>query len=208
MSAILTSLRKTLLNIILGLLPLLMLVAVLYLPDQWFGETERGQVIGKAIATIIFATIQIIVLKRFLLPPLGQFVTSIFLTDFDPVETNFKEERVRALLQEGSYDTALDLLEHFTRTHPKLLRSWILRTDVLVHDMQRYNDAIAVLQDAMRTVRWNRQDRAFFLYRIGKIYADHLDDPGRAGEYWTRAATKYPTTAYGRESAKRLDEMS
>lgn len=208
MSEFFKSTRRALLTLILGLLPMLLLVVVLYLPNSWFGETERAQVFAKGIITLVFAAIQVIVLKRFVLPPLSQFITSIFLTDFDPVESNFKEERVRELLKDGDYDQALELLEHFTSSHPKLLRSWILRSDVLVHDMHRYSDAIAVLQKAMGAARWNKQDRAFFLYRIGKIYADHLDDPDRAGEYWTKASTKFPATAYGRESARKLDEMS
>lgn len=205
MSVFYQSVRNITTKLILLSLPLVVLVFILYLPNEYFWfEQESMQVLAKLGITIIIAVIELILVLKYLLPDLVKAFSSLFLASEDMPDYEIREDTARIMMKEGRLDDALEMLERYTREQRGTLRSWILRSDFLANDLQRYEEAIDVLEEGLKSSRWNKQDKAFFLYRIGHIYADKLDNIPKAETYWEKAVKKYPQTSYGREAAKRL----
>lgn len=188
--------KQAVFKIVWVLMPLIMLVLVLHIPDLGIFE--------QLLITFIFVGIEVYVIWKQVVPFLSELGTNIILSPMNTVDEEATVEAARVLMKEGRLSDASLLFEQFTNDCPKQLRAWILRTDFLCHDMGRYDEAVECLKKGLHSARWNRQDKAFFLYRIGKIYADHLGDRQKAVDYWHEASSKYPRTSYGKESLKRL----
>lgn len=175
--------------------PLFLLVLLLHIPQ--IGVFE------KILLTVVLGALEGYLLYKIALPWISEQITVLLMGPGGAVGEEAMIAAARRLYHERRENDALALYEEYSRKHRKRLKGWILRVDFLC-DLRRYQDAVEALKEGLHSARWGRQDKAFFLYRIGKIYADHLNLPQKAADYWHEAASKHPRTAYGMEAAKRL----
>lgn len=188
--------RYSFIRMVWILTPLFLLVVVLQLP--FLDE------LTKLFLALVLSAIEIYVLLKYALPWVSQVISELLLSQLDTADEEALVQGARNLVRDNRPNDALKLLEKFSHDNRRQLKAWILRADVLTHDLGRHAEAVDALKEGLHSTRWNKQDKAFFLYRIGSLYADRLKQPDKAADYWHEAATKYPRTAYGREAIKRL----
>ncbi len=198
MPSFLTNAQRAFFKLFWLFFPLIILVPVLWIPD------ETLAVEYKAIITMIMTCVEMVLIWKIAVPWISEGLAEMLSSSDTSVAEDAVIAAARQLTKQERFDDALSLYEQYVRDHKKSLNAWMLRGDFLTHDLGRYAEAVDVYKEALHTVRWNKQNKAFFLYRIGKLYADHLGRPEKAADYWNEAAGKYPKTAYGKEAAKRL----
>ena len=193
---------RLLFRIINLLLPLLLFVLVLLRVREMFDDGEALVGILVALGAVAVLTVwESVLLRCWVLPVCGRAIS----------------ERV----YEGSYspedDPLVALAEHIRHEHDRELlprlevlvgressrpRAWSELASVLADEFHDYEAALQTFLTAADKVP-RREDRALFLCRAAHLCATHLQDPSRAAELYAEAARRYPSTAYGRQAARR-----
>ncbi len=140
---------------------------------------------------------------KHLLPGMGDLVTKTLYSSNITTDEEDLLQKAHGLINTGNPDAALKLLQQYRQENPKLVRSWLMESGLL-SDLRRYAESAKLLETALESRRWRKEDRALFLYKIGRIYESYLGDPHQAREYWQTAANKYPRTAYGKAAWQKL----
>lgn len=199
--------KHTFFRIVWAFLPLMILVALLHLPEGTYAKDIKNDISIRIGLTIIFTSVQLVILWKTLIPFIAKNVSLIFSSEGNFIEEDPHLENARVLLKKGMKKEALQHMKDYTDNNRKLLRAWLARVDFVGNEIGDYPESIAILEEALECARWNKQDKAFLLYRIGKIYADKLNKNDQADEHWKRAVTLYPRTIYGKESAKKMAQI-
>ncbi|WPX39645.1 hypothetical protein QET93_008865 [Akkermansia sp. N21116] len=182
-------------NLVLFTLPLVVAQQIL----QFDIDIYLSLLIG-----IAFGILEAWILWKWTFPWVGEIVSGFFYSSHSNAGEDIEVEAARQLEQAGDIPGACRILEHYAETHKGFMRAWDMYISFLIDPMEDYVRAIEVLEKCSRSRRWNREDRAFFLYRIGKIYKTRLNRPDKAAAYWRETAKRYPKTAFGREAANKL----
>ncbi len=140
---------------------------------------------------------------KHLLPGMGDLVTKTLYSSHITTDEDDLLREARVMINAGNPDGALKLLQTYRKENAKLVRSWLMESGLL-NDLHRYADSAKLLEAALSSRRWRKEDRALFLYKIGQIYDSYLGDSHKAAQYWQTAVDKYPRTAYGKAARQKI----
>lgn len=186
---------ETFLNLVLFTLPIAVAQQILRLDIEIFYAF---------MIAILFGILEAWILWKWTFPWLGDLISCFFFSSNSNAGEATEVEAARILEQQGDLPGACQVLESYAYDHKGFMRAWDMYISFLIDPMEDYVRAIEVLKECANSRRWNREDRAYFLYRIGKIYEFHLKRHDEAVAYWQEAAKRYPRTAFGQEAADRL----
>ncbi len=156
------------------------------------------------LIAIACALLEVWIAWKWTFPWVSEIVAGFFYSSHSNAGEEADLEAADQLVREGDIAGACRVLEHFASRNKGYMRAWDRYISFLIDPMEEYVKAIEVMEKCAGSRRWNKQDRAFFLYRIGKVYSNNLHRPDKAAAYWQEAAKRYPKTAFGREAANKL----
>ena len=164
------------------------------------GETLNGilLLLGSLAA---LALVEGLLFRCWILPDWGQNLSErLYGGSYFPEEDELAQ--LSARIRRAEDVSRLPDMHKLVRSQRKRARGW-LELARLQQDIAQDNEAaLKILLEGAEAVR-DPEERAMFLYRAGALAADKLQSPIRAAEYFTRAATAYPRTTYGKHAAAR-----
>ena len=187
--------RRTFIRLLLVLLPLGLFA--------FLAQAIPLSPLQSLVVLIPVIAFEVWLVVKYLLPVMGDLVTKTLYSSNITTDEEVLVDAARRMLNSGDPQGALELLERYRKENSGLVRSWLMESSLL-NDMRRYADSVEVLQEALESRRWRKEDRALFLYKIGVIYDSQLNNPDKARKYWEEAADRYPNTAYGRSALDKL----
>ncbi len=188
---------------------ILVYLAIALIPIAWYLYHINDYGFYEAIIKALVAALVIAVFLRVcLLPAIGNIITETLFSAHSFPDEAKELALARNLLAQGKLNEACQTLEQYAKNNPGYLKAWDAYISFLLDPMKDYKRAVAVMEECSQSKRWNAEDRAWFLYRCGKIYENHLSQHTQAVNCWQKAAKKYPKTAFGREAANKLAHPS
>lgn len=150
--------------------------------------------------------IEVWLVVKYILPGMGDLAASTLYSSNISTDEEVMVEAARRMLAAGDAKGALASLERHRKENAAMVRPWLMEAGLL-NEMRRHAESAELLQEALASRRWRKEDRALFLYKIGTVYANMLNNPDKARQYLEQAAEDYPNTAYGRSAADKLDQL-
>ena len=184
------------------LLPLALFVLVMLKVREFFngeGEDVRLALIIMLGALAVLAVWLGLLLKYYYLPVWGSKLGErLYMSSYSP-----EEDPLVALAERIRREHARELLpqmETLVRQESSRPRAWAELATLL---MDEFNDPAAALKALLSGAEQvpRKEDRALFLCRAAHLCETRLQDFSRAAELYAQAASKYPTTAYGKIAA-------
>jgi len=147
------------------------------------------------------ALVEGLIFRLWILPAWGQSLGErLYGGSYLPEEDELAQLSARIRRTEDT--SLLPDMQRLVRRQRKRARGWLelarLHQDV-THDDEAALHTLLEGADAVP----DPEEKAMFLYRAGALTADKLQSPARAAEYFSRAATQHPQTAYGKHAATR-----
>ena len=194
-----------LLKTALLLLPLIPFALGTQVIMEWMtrGETLNGilLLLGSLAALTL---VEGLIFRFWILPSWGQNLSErLYGGSYFPEEDELAQ--LAAHIRRTEDASRLPDMYNLVLRQRKRARGW-LELARLYQDMAQDNEAaLKVLLEGSEAVS-DPEERAMFLYRAGALAADKLPSPTRAAEYFSRAATSYPRTTYGKHAAARAQQ--
>ncbi len=184
--------------IVIFFLPLICLAVFL----QWESIGISFRLLFSAICVII----QLILIIR-ILPWFGDFFFRLLHCGYGANSEDEMITQAKRMCYEGDKSGAIQLFEAYRKKHAGNIRTWIQESSFLL-DLQEYHQAIDLLEEGLRySMFWSKENKALFYFKIASIYANHLLNNNKAIDYYRLAASKYPSTAYGRAAKEKLARL-
>ena len=184
------------------LLPLLPFTIATRVVMDWLesGRTLNGILLLLGCLAAL-ALVEGLIFRLWILPAWGQSLGErLYGGSYLPEEDELAQLSARIRRTEDA--SLLPEMQRLVRSQRKRARGWLelarLHRDV-AHDDEAALQTLLEGADAVT----DPEEKAMFLYRAGALAADTLQSPTRAAEYFSRAATRHPKTAYGKHAAAR-----
>ena len=190
------------LRLLVVLLPLGLFVLVLQPVQELMfgGQATRGIVLLLA-ALALLALAEGLMFRYWILPGwCGKVAERLYAGSYLP-----GQDALACLIDriEQTGDCSLlPALQQLVRQQPRRSRGWLALARFR-HQLQGDPaGALETLEQATTFIS-SPEDTALLLFRAGKLCETGLHDNARARDYWQRAATTCPATAYGRKAAEK-----
>ncbi len=169
------------------------------LMDQGQGMLAAGCLLGGVAA---LALVEGLLFKFWILPAFAASVGERFYGgSYVPADDalvvlaeRIRREKSRELLPE---------LERRVRSDPRRVRGWLEYANVLHEVFADDKNALETLRLGAKKTR-AAEDRAMLLCRAAHLASDALRDEPLSRKLYEEAATRYPSTTYGKLAASRL----
>ncbi len=184
------------------LLPLFPFALATRVVMDWLENGQKLNGIALLLGCLAaLALVEGLIFRLWILPAWGESLGErLYGGSYLPEEDELAQLSARIRRTEDT--TLLPDLLRLVRCQRKRARGWLelarLHQDV-AHDDE---EALRILLEGADAVP-DSEEKAMFLYRAGALAADKLQSPTRAAEYFARAATRHPKTAYGKHAAAR-----
>ena len=142
---------------------------------------------------------------KVVIPALGESITTAM------VESGEKPDeppmvRIRALIAQGEYATAVDDLRVIASENPGEKIPWMERSKLQQEHLHDLDGAIATLENALSAHEWEEEDGAFFLFRMVELNEEKGDTEG-AISVLERIIESYPQTRYSANANHKKREL-
>lgn len=193
---------RFLLKLSLVLLPLIPFAYGAHIVMEWLssGETLHGIALLLGLLAAL-ALIEGILFRCWILPSWGQLLSErLYGGSYFPEDDELAQLATRIRRSEDT--SLLPELHRLVLRQRKRARGWLELARLHQDIAKDENTAVQVLLEGADSVS-DPEERAMFLYRAGAMAATELHSPAKAAEYFTRAATSFPNTTYGKHAAAR-----
>jgi len=123
----------------------------------------------------------------------------------DPIvnEEEDDEHRARCLVAQGKYAEAAATYLQVARNNPKECYAWVEASRLYETKLKDYNEAVAVLREAIEAHEWPVDDVAFLMFRMSEVLHKH-NNPQHARTVLLKIVEMLPNTPHETHARQKL----
>lgn len=194
---------RNIIYVIVGILLLACFVGVNFWTQN---STAIVRFVSFTAVGVLFSLFVAVLFINLVLPRLVERGVGLLLDQRDEpvvVEDEDDEHRARCLVAQGKYAEAAATYLQVARSNPHECYAWVEASRLYESKLKDYNEAIAVLKEAIEAHEWPLDDVAFLMFRMSDVLHKH-NAPQHARTVLMKIVETMPNTPHEAHARQKL----